>query len=136
LQVQKWGFVVANAKFLLDEEEHLAEVLRERRRYFQEKEKDMDFFIVPEPKWLDEKFPDVAKRTKRPAAAIVSTDLVWITFVKLRVDRCYKGEMDCSKEDILKSAGSVGEFEDPEMWTAPYNKYDSDWWKVFLPQEA
>ena len=127
---------MANAKFLLDEEEHLAEVLRERRRYFQEKEKDMDFFIVPEPKWLDEKIPDVAKRTKRPAAAIVSTDLVWITFVKLRVDRCYKGEVECSKEDILASAGSVGEFEDPELWTAPYNKYDGDWWKVFLPQEA
>lgn len=36
-QSQRWGYVIANAKFLLNDEEHLAELLRERRRMFKEK---------------------------------------------------------------------------------------------------
>ena len=37
MQSQRWGYVIANAKFLLNDEEHLAELLRERRRMFKEK---------------------------------------------------------------------------------------------------
>eukprot|EP00959_Pyramimonas_sp_CCMP1952_P208609 4363956-Pyramimonas_sp.AAC.1 len=84
---QRWGYVIANAKFMLDDEEHLAELLRERRRMFTEKEREMDFFIVPEPAWIDALPANVKSKLGRPAAAIVSTDLTWITFMKLRLDQ-------------------------------------------------
>uniref|UniRef100_A0A7S0N3W3 Uncharacterized protein n=1 Tax=Pyramimonas obovata TaxID=1411642 RepID=A0A7S0N3W3_9CHLO len=133
---QRWGYVIANAKFMLDEEEHLAELLRERRRMFTEKEREVDFFIVPEPAWVDALPADVKSRLGRPAAAIVSTDLTWITFMKLRLDKVYKGEMDAMMKDALAVSGDVGEFGSPDKWTAPYTKYQAGWWKVFLPENA
>lgn len=38
-----------------------------------------DFYIVPQPAWLAEKFPDLDKRVRKPAVALISTDPVWIT---------------------------------------------------------
>ena len=59
--------------------EALAEQLRERRRMFGETGKDINFFLVPEPAWLDSKFPAEGKRVGRPSLAIVSPDKTWIT---------------------------------------------------------
>lgn len=75
---KKYYFVVANAKFMLDEEEHFQEQLFERLRYFGERDKEQDFWLVIEPKFLD-KFPNITKRLKRPAVALVSTNGPWIT---------------------------------------------------------
>lgn len=75
---KRYHFVVANAKFMLDEEEHFKELLFERLRLYGEREKEQDFWLVIEPKFLD-KFPDITKRLKRPAVALVSTNGTWIT---------------------------------------------------------
>ncbi|KAE8674601.1 Fragile histidine triad isoform 1 [Hibiscus syriacus] len=77
-QAQKYHFVVANAKFMLDEEEHFKELLFERLRYNGEHDKEQDFWLVIEPKFLDN-FPDITKRLRRPAVALVSTNGPWIT---------------------------------------------------------
>jgi ATP phosphoribosyltransferase len=74
---KRYYFVVANAKFMLDEEEHFKEQLYERLRHFGERNREQDFWLVIEPKFLD-KFPDITKRLKRPAVALVSTDEPWI----------------------------------------------------------
>lgn len=74
----KYYFVVANAKFMLDEEEHFKELLFERLRLFGERDKEQDFWLVIEPKFLD-KFPNITKRLNRPAVALVSTNGPWIT---------------------------------------------------------
>jgi len=136
---QRWGYVIANAKFMLDDEEHLAELLRERRRMFTEKEREMNFYIVPEPAWIEALPADVKARLGRPAAAVMSTDLTWINFLKLRLDKVYKGEMDAKMKDSLASGGaeSVGKFGGPRggTWNAPYTKYSEGWWKVFLPEK-
>lgn len=58
--------------------ESLAEQLRERVRFFKEINREVDFYLVPEPGWLD-KFPDQAKQISRPCVALVSTDKTWIT---------------------------------------------------------
>ena len=71
-------FLVANAKFMLDEEEHFQEQLAEKLRNYAERDKERDFWLVIEPKFLD-RFPNITKRLKRPAAALVSTDGNWIT---------------------------------------------------------
>ncbi|CAH2069550.1 unnamed protein product, partial [Thlaspi arvense] len=82
----KYYFLVANAKFMLDEEEHFQEQLFERLRYYGERDKEQDFWLVIEPKFLD-KFPKITQRLRRPAVALVSTNGPWITFMKLRLDR-------------------------------------------------
>lgn len=74
----KYYFVVANAKFMLDEEEHFRELLFERLRYYAERNKEQDFWLVIEPKFL-ERFPNITRRLQRPAVALVSTNSTWIT---------------------------------------------------------
>jgi hypothetical protein len=59
--------------------ESIAEQLRERVRYFKEQGREMDFYMVPNPVWLDAKYPEKGKQVKRPCVALVSTDTTWIT---------------------------------------------------------
>ncbi|KAH7290534.1 hypothetical protein KP509_30G052300 [Ceratopteris richardii] len=130
---RKYHFVVANAKFMLDEEEHFQELMRERLRLFAERNREQDFWLVIEPQFLD-KFPDITKRLRRPAVALVSTDELWITFMKLRLDRVLKGEFEAGTlTEALKSNPAEVNFEKPQVWTAPYPKYESPWWTPFLP---
>ncbi|KAK8601367.1 hypothetical protein V6N13_058918 [Hibiscus sabdariffa] len=132
-QAQKYHFVVANAKFMLDEEEHFKELLFERLRYYGEKNKEQDFWLVIEPKFL-ESFPDITKRLRRPAVALVSTNGPWITFMKLRLDRVLSNSYEAeSLEEALASNPTKLEFEKPDNWVAPYPKYEFGWWESFLP---
>lgn len=134
-EATKCHFVVANAKFMLDEEEHFQEVLFERRRLYSERNIERDFWLVVEPKFLD-RFPNITKRLKRPAVALVSTNGPWITFMKLRLDRVLQESFEAnSLEEALASNPANLEFEKPEKWVAPYPKYESGWWKPFLPSE-
>ncbi|XP_062208885.1 uncharacterized protein LOC133910540 [Phragmites australis] len=129
-------FLVANAKFMLDEEEHFQEQLAEKLRNYAERNKDRDFWLVVEPKFLD-RFPNINKRLKRPAAALVSTDGNWITFMKLRLDRVLADQFDAeSVEEALTSNPVELKFENPEKWTAPYPKYEFGWWEPFLPPKS
>lgn len=93
-----------------------------------------DFWLVVEPAWLEAKFPAEAKKVGRPCVALVSTNQMWITFMKLRLDRVLKLDLgEISKEDALKSAGALKDFKTPEKWTAPYGRYAYGWWEPFLP---
>lgn len=97
-----------------------------------ERNKEQDFWIVLEPEFLD-KQPEVAKRVGRPAVALVSTDKVWITFMKLRLDRVLKGELIVnSADEALTGKLTTVTFERPAKWIAPYPKYEGDWWTPFL----
>ncbi|KAK7305576.1 hypothetical protein VNO77_43482 [Canavalia gladiata] len=132
-EANKYYFLVANAKFMLDEEEHFQEQLFERLRLYGERNKEQDFWLVIEPKFLD-KFPDITKRLRRPAVALVSTNGPWITFMKLRLDRVLSESFEAeSLEEALAFNPTNLEFEKPEKWVAPYPKYESGWWEAFLP---
>ena len=63
---------MANADYMLNDEnsEHFPEVLRERRRFYRETSKDQDFWIVPNPSFLDA-MPDVKKKVRQPCVAVV-----------------------------------------------------------------
>jgi hypothetical protein len=78
-----WHFLIANADFMLNDEnsEHFPEVLRERRRFFLENNAAVNFFVVPNPAWLKD-LPEVAKRVRTPAVALVSPDATWIMCVR------------------------------------------------------
>ena len=76
-----WYAVVANADFMLHDvqNESFAEQLRERRRLYSEQGREVDFFLVPEPAWLEEGKVKGASRVRRPSLAVVSQDKQWIT---------------------------------------------------------
>ncbi|OWM86277.1 hypothetical protein CDL15_Pgr011101 [Punica granatum] len=130
---KKYYFVIANAKFMLDEEEHFKELMFERLRNYGERNKEQDFWLVIEPKFLD-KFPNITKRLRRPAVALVSTNGPWITFMKLRLDRVLAESFEAeSLEEALASNPTQLQFDKPEKWVAPYPKYEYGWWEAFLP---
>lgn len=72
---------MASAEWFFDDchNESMAEQLRERVRFLKETNSPNDFFIVPEPKWLEAKYPEQAKRVGKPAVALIGTDKQWIT---------------------------------------------------------
>ncbi|CAL6375308.1 unnamed protein product [Bathycoccus prasinos] len=131
-------FCIANADFMLNDEnnEHFPEILRERRRFYRETEKLQDFWIVPNPTFLDA-MPEIKKKIRQPCVAVMTTDEVWNTFIKLRMDRVYKGSVEGTGAELLKSneliAADAFPLVDPAKWTAPYNKYSPGWWEVFYP---
>ncbi|CAI9770714.1 unnamed protein product [Fraxinus pennsylvanica] len=126
---KKYYFVVANAKFMLDEEEHFK---FERLQNYGERNIDQDFWLVIEPKFLD-KFPKITMRLRRPAVALVSTNGPWITYMKLRLDRVLQESFEAdSIEDALASNPVDLAFEKPEKWTAPYSKYEFGWWESLV----
>jgi len=137
-EVKKYWFCIANADFMLHDEnnEHFPEVLRERRRFYREIDREQDFWIVPNPKFLDA-MPDVDKKVRKPCVAVVTNDKVWNDFIKLRLDRVYKGGIECTRAEALESKDLIpADFfkaPDPKDWTAPYNKYSPGWWEAFYP---
>eukprot|EP00850_Spirogloea_muscicola_P016905 SM000141S00849 [mRNA] locus=s141:55814:56188:- [translate_table: standard] len=121
---------------MLDEEEHFQELMRERLRLFGEQGRRRDFWLAYEPDFLA-RFPGLAARLRRPAVALVSTDAVWITFMKLRLDRVLKGEFDAASDaEALASKPVDVQFGQPDKWVAPYPKYDGPWWTPFLPPQS
>ncbi|KAK9833523.1 hypothetical protein WJX81_001231 [Elliptochloris bilobata] len=137
-QEANWYALVANVEFMLHDvqNEALAEQLRERRRLFGEQDRKLDFFLVSEPTWLEERYPEEAKRVRRPCVALVSTDKIWITFMKLRLDRVLKLDLGrVTPEAVLAHGAPVPEFPplDRDTWTAPYPPYRPGWWKAFEP---
>jgi hypothetical protein len=86
-----YHFVAASEAFLT-EEEPLEEVLRERTRHYGETGKAIDFWLVRRPAFLEAaELAAVAASVPRPAAAVVSTDETFITFLKLRLEFVAKG---------------------------------------------
>jgi hypothetical protein len=81
-QPRKFSFVVANADFMLNDEnnEHFPELLRERRRHYKETDQPIDFWMVEQPAFVDS-LGEVSKKVRRPCVALVSTNDVWIKCV-------------------------------------------------------
>ena len=93
-------FVAASERFLT-EEEPLEEVLRERVRDYQEKGKEIDFWLVRQPAFLDApELKGSGDAVPRPAAAVISTDATFIDFMKLRLEYVLKGSFSAPSESI------------------------------------
>lgn len=78
-----WIALLCSAEWLLHDvnNESFAEQLRERVRLYSERDLPLNFYLVTEPAWLDELFPEQAARIKRPAVALVCPDPDWMTYV-------------------------------------------------------
>ncbi|MBD3880558.1 DUF2488 family protein [Phormidium tenue FACHB-886] len=108
--MQTYYYVLASKRYLL-EEEPIDEVLKERTRYYQEQEKEIDFWLVPEPAFLEAPELAAAKaKCPQPAAAIVSTQSSFITWLKLRLEHVAVGEFQAPSAaipDPLASLASI-----------------------------
>ena len=104
--MKTFHFVAASDRFLT-EEEPLEEVLRERERNYKENNKTIDFWLVRQPAFLQSpELTALAQSVPKPAAAVVSTDPTFITFLKLRLEFVVTGHFEGSTDDALKSIPS------------------------------
>jgi hypothetical protein len=102
-----YHFIAASEAFLC-EEEPLEEVLRERVRNYGEQQRPIDFWLVRRPAFLEA--PDLAALAKdvpRPAAAVVSSDEKFITFLKLRLEFVACGSFEAPSATIPSAQASL-----------------------------
>nr|QCI05810.1 hypothetical protein [Dasysiphonia japonica] len=85
-------FALASQNFLLNEEP-LEEILRERTEYYQNTNKDIDFWFVFDPTFLNfSKFDKNYINKNSSYAAIISLDKNFIKWLKLRIGFVTIGE--------------------------------------------
>ena len=93
--------VVAASERFLTVEEPFEEVLRERRLNYAENNKTIDFWLVRQPAFLETKeLSAINSRLPKPAAAVVSTDPTFITFLKLRLEYVVEGHFEAPSAAI------------------------------------
>ena len=102
----QYHFVAASERFLT-EEEPLEEVLRERRRNYSENGKEIDFWLVRQPAFLSApQLAELNQRIPKPAAAVVSSDPSFITFLKLRLEYVVTGQFEAPSAEIPEPLAS------------------------------
>jgi len=93
-------FVSASEKFLTIEEP-IDEILKERMRNYKENNKEIDFWLLKNPSFLQTtQFNDLKAKIPSPPAAVISTDKKFITFLKLRLEFVAVGEFECPSAEI------------------------------------
>ena len=94
-------FVAASEKFLTVEEP-IDEILKERMRNYKENNKEIDFWLIKNPSFLQTvQFVDLKAKIPSSPAAILSTDKKFITFLKLRLEFVAVGEFEFPNAEII-----------------------------------
>jgi hypothetical protein len=101
-------YLVASEKFLTSDTENLHEILEEKYRDYQEKNKEIDFWFIKQPAFLDApELKEVKDKCPQPAAAVVSLNKQWITFLKLRLEYVITGEFNAPSSTIPDAIASL-----------------------------
>lgn len=96
----KYYFVLASRQFLISQEP-LEEVLRERIQYYCRTKKRIDFWLLPSPKFLQaENFKYLKNKFPQNCIAIASTNKIFISWLKLRLNNVFVGEFSGPTEQI------------------------------------
>lgn len=104
----RYHYVAASEAFLTVEEP-LEEVLRERVRHYGEQQQAIDFWLVRRPQFLDApELKDQTESVPRPAAAVISTDERFITFLKLRLEFVRQGAFEAPSASVPDPLASQG----------------------------
>ena len=78
-------FAIASQTFLIDEEP-VEEILRERTDYYKRINKNLDFWLIKNPDFINlPKFAHIKAQLVSPAVAIISFDKQFIQWLKLRI---------------------------------------------------
>lgn len=105
--MQTYYYLVASQRFLL-EEEPFEEVLRERTKDYQDKGKEIDFWLVKQPAFLEApEMAQVKQECPQPAAAVISTNPNFITWLKLRLEFVKTGEFQAPSDTIPDPIASL-----------------------------
>jgi hypothetical protein len=105
--MQTYYYVLASQRFLL-EEEPLEEVLLERQRHYQEQEKEIDFWLVRQPAFLEAPEMQAAKaKCPQPAAAVISTNSQFVEWLKLRLEYVLVGKFQAPSSTIPDPLASL-----------------------------
>ena len=100
-------YVAASQKFLL-EEEPFEEVIQERIRNYHERNKEIDFWFVKQPAFLNApEMADVKAQIPQPCAAIITTDKQFSTWLKLRLEYVITGTFEAPSDTIPKPLASL-----------------------------
>ena len=95
-----YHFVAASETFLTVDEP-LEEVLKERRRNYAETNREIDFWPVIRPAFLQaSELAELVSQVPQPSAAVVSTDEKFITFLKLRLEYVAVGRFEAPSSTI------------------------------------
>lgn len=98
--MQTYHYLLASQKFLI-EEEPLHEVFDERHRYYREQQKEIDFWLVKQPAFLEApEFAEVKASCPQPCAAIISTNPQFIQWLKLRLEHVLIGSFSAPSPTI------------------------------------
>ena len=104
--MQTYYFILASQGFLAGEA--LDEVLKERTRYYQEQEKEIDFWLVHQPAFLEA--PEMAalkNQCPQPATAVISINPQFVNWLKLRLEFVITGEFQAPSETIPHAIASL-----------------------------
>jgi Protein of unknown function (DUF2488) len=103
--MQTYYYLAASKKFLREEED-LNEVFNERTRNYQEQGKEIDFWLIDRPAFLDApELANVKAKIPQPATGIVSTNKQFITWLKLRLEFVATGEFQSPSVTIPDPTG-------------------------------
>ena len=95
-----YHFVAASETFLTVDEP-LEEVLKERRRNYAETNREIDFWLLIRPAFLQaSELAELVSQVPQPSAAVVSTDEKFITFLKLRLEYVAVGRFEAPSSTI------------------------------------
>ncbi len=102
-----YHYVLASQKFLL-EEEPFDEVIEERIRNYQEQNKEIDFWVVKQPAFLEAPdFAAIKAKCPQPSVAVISSNKQLITWLKLRLEYVLTGSFEAPSENIPNPLDSL-----------------------------
>lgn len=105
--MKTYYYVLASQRFLL-EEEPFEEVLKERTRNYQEQEKEIDFWLVKQPAFLEApEMKEIKAKCPQPSVAVISTNSQFITWLKLRLEYVVTGEFQAPSDTIPDALASL-----------------------------
>jgi Protein of unknown function (DUF2488) len=105
--MQTYHYLLASQKFLI-EEEPLHEVFEERQRYYRENQKEIDFWLVKQPAFLEApEMAELKKSCPQPCVAVISTNQQFITWLKLRLEYVLMGSFSAPSPTITDAIASA-----------------------------
>lgn len=99
--MKTYYFAIASQNFLLNEEP-LEEILRERTNHYKNINKQIDFWLVKNPTFIN--IPEmltIKKQITKPTAAIISYNPKFIEWLKLRLGFVLTGRLNSSKDQNI-----------------------------------
>lgn len=105
MEITKYYFILASKEFLITKEP-MEEVLRERIQHYRKEKKRIDFWILPNPEFLQSSlYIQLKNKFPKNCLVIISTNKIFITWLKLRLQNVFVSEFFAPTEQILNPLG-------------------------------